>query len=547
LLILPNGKYLIAYTTNSSTSGGGNTAGNSNYVGIASAMSVSGPLTHITDINTGGIAPKFLYTSSGSLYVVTYNQVAQNTSTTGGYPDGVTWSAATNLTFSDGSNPARVDGALFQFGSTYGYFWCPSSAGNTYHIGTSSSVASGYVDAGVISNWPSAAEGVSVTKDPNSASWVATFQARTGIFSGQTVYSTTATPLVAASWSVPLPFTNIQITGFDNASLVAFNDAATIADKDSSVAQQTLLYQEAAGLNVYDLPGTLALKNNVTYQGTGTLSTSGITVTGTGTNFQDGRLRVGSVIRTASNNDFGIVSAINSPTSLTVYGSQFPLSGSWTYSLPLLNTQGAGDDLDHFYGFQVVGYNNGLAFVQAQIGSGGLHFVDPGSGCIWYPFINSTATYWISGGVGGRQQNVMAWNNNAMAGAFALTSYGIDTQGRITANGATDDGSSAIYSNGNIRATGSFLSGATQATVSGSTSGSAVFSEPFAGTSYKKVLVYCSALVGTASYTFPTPFSNTPVVLGSSGPAASTVTSLSATAMTVTGSSTAGPIIVEGY
>ena len=50
-------------------------------------------------------------------------------------------------------------------------------------------------------------------------------------------------------------------------------------------------------------------------------------------------------------------------------------------------------------------------------------------------------------------------------------------------------------------------------------------------------MVYCNALTGTASYTFPTAFTNVPVVL----------TTLSATAMTVTGSSTTGPIIVEGY
>lgn len=87
----------------------------------------------------------------------------------------------------------------------------------------------------------------------------------------------------------------------------------------------------------------------------------------------------------------------------------------------------------------------------------------------------------------------------------------------------------------------------TPTTVSGSTSGNAVFNEAMTNTYNKKVNIYLNALVGTASFTYPTAFTNTPNILTTNGLASAIVTSVSTTAVTVTGTTTTGFITLEGY
>jgi len=142
----------------------------------------------------------------------------------------------------------------------------------------------------------------------------------------------------------------------------------------------------------------------------------------------------------------------------------------------------------------------------------------------------------------GNGANAVAINNTANSGTGGLIVYG--------GGSASSTAELTVTGSGNVTANG-FVAGkmveiaSTQTTVSCSTSGSAVFSEPEQGSSYKKVVVYENACVGTASYTYPTAFAHTPQVLSQS--LASTATTVTATAVTVTGSTSTGFLDLDGY
>lgn len=131
---------------------------------------------------------------------------------------------------------------------------------------------------------------------------------------------------------------------------------------------------------------------------------------------------------------------------------------------------------------------------------------------------------------------------NAAAGGAVVLCIKQGTN-HVLVNNTTDNGTDQLQVTGTASITTSLKLSSSQTVVSGSVSGTATFSQPFQGTSHKKVIVYCASLNGTATYNFPTAFTNTPVALSN----ATLISSISTSSVTITGTVSTGFIIIEGY
>jgi hypothetical protein len=93
--------------------------------------------------------------------------------------------------------------------------------------------------------------------------------------------------------------------------------------------------------------------------------------------------------------------------------------------------------------------------------------------------------------------------------------------------------------------------GSSQVTLSGTTAGSAVWTQPFTGNAYKKVMVYLNGYENTGgtaqTITFPVSFADTPVITSQPSAFGATVSTTTLTFPTSMIAPVTGWIVVEGF
>jgi len=166
---------------------------------------------------------------------------------------------------------------------------------------------------------------------------------------------------------------------------------------------------------------------------------------------------------------------------------------------------------------------------------------DAGVGYIKYNGTSSATGQFYGGNSDPSMNTILNYNGNFRSTILTAT----NSEGySVVASGP-----SGIYSGGNVVALGgmtssSFNSNASQTTVNGSVGGSITCSMPLNGSSFKEVIVYCSSIYGSATYSFPTPFSHRPDRLGEMS---SSVSAVSTTSVTINSGGSSGYLILYGY
>lgn len=227
------------------------------------------------------------------------------------------------------------------------------------------------------------------------------------------------------------------------------------------------------------------------------------------------------------------LSTINSPSFL----NSTTINSTTSSILELNNTAANGKN------WKIQAFSDGRLYIGATGQFN--HYIDGATGAaIFASTVNSTG-FLLNGNnlTSSLSTNyIPKWNGSNLVNATAGTDYQLPIT--LTTTGTSG---AATFENGvmNIPNYGNGLVNQTQTTVNGSTSGTMVCSMPFQTGTYKKVYIKFNSLLGSASYTYPVPFSvNWQNNIGGG----LTLTGDIVTNITVTTSSPqSGWLIIEGY